>query len=100
MGNTTSVFLRGMDSKRILVLIDGVRFQDPSNTSGAAFEHLMINEKEKIEVVKGVSNMGYTAITFVQDIPANAQIVIRFWYSKFFKKYIRHIVVIMLSSMY
>jgi len=32
---------------------------------------------EKIEVVKGVSNMGYTAITFVQDIPANAQIVIK-----------------------
>lgn len=31
----------------------------------------------KIEVVKGVSNMGYTAITFVQDIPANAQIVIK-----------------------
>jgi ABC-type Zn2+ transport system substrate-binding protein/surface adhesin len=30
---------------------------------------------EKIEVVKGVSNMGYTAVTFVQDIPSNAKIV-------------------------
>lgn len=30
---------------------------------------------EKVEVVKGVSNMGYTAVTFVQDIPNNAQIV-------------------------
>lgn len=30
---------------------------------------------QKIEVVKGVSNMGYTAVTFVTDIPANAQIV-------------------------
>lgn len=30
---------------------------------------------EKIEVVKGVSNMGYTAITLVKDIPANAKIV-------------------------
>jgi len=30
---------------------------------------------EKIEVVKGVSNMGYTAITLVQEIPSNAQIV-------------------------
>lgn len=30
---------------------------------------------EKIEVVKGVSNMGYTAITFVKDIPGNPQIV-------------------------
>jgi cobalt-zinc-cadmium efflux system membrane fusion protein len=30
---------------------------------------------ERIEVVKGTSNMGYTAVTFVTDIPANAQIV-------------------------
>ncbi|RQO30584.1 efflux RND transporter periplasmic adaptor subunit [Taibaiella sp. KBW10] len=30
---------------------------------------------EKIEIVKGVSNMGYTAITFINDIPPNAKIV-------------------------
>ncbi|MEY4964292.1 MAG: hypothetical protein RLZZ323_1611 [Bacteroidota bacterium] len=30
---------------------------------------------EKIEVVKGVSNMGYSAITLVKDIPVNAKIV-------------------------
>ena len=30
---------------------------------------------EKIEVVKGVSNMGYTAITFVNEIPVNAKVV-------------------------
>ncbi|KXK18223.1 MAG: efflux RND transporter periplasmic adaptor subunit [Saprospiraceae bacterium] len=30
---------------------------------------------EKIEVVKGVSNMGYTALTLVKDIPADAKIV-------------------------
>ncbi len=30
---------------------------------------------EKIEVVKGVSDMGYTAVTLVQDIPGNVQIV-------------------------
>lgn len=30
---------------------------------------------EKLEVVKGVSNMGYTAITLVRDIPNNTQIV-------------------------
>ncbi len=30
---------------------------------------------EKIEVVKGVSEMGYTAVTFVQDLPPNAQLV-------------------------
>jgi cobalt-zinc-cadmium efflux system membrane fusion protein len=32
---------------------------------------------EKIEVVKGVSNMGYTAITFVNEIPKDAKIVIK-----------------------
>lgn len=56
LGNSSSVFLRGMDSKRILVLIDGVKFQDPSNTSGAPFEHLMINDIERIEVVKGAQS--------------------------------------------
>jgi len=30
---------------------------------------------EKIEVAKGVTNMGYTAITFVNEIPANTKIV-------------------------
>ena len=30
---------------------------------------------EKLEVVKGVSNMGYTAITFVNEIPKDAKIV-------------------------
>ena len=56
LGNSTSVFLRGMDSKRILVLIDGIKFQDPSNTSGASFEHLMVNDIERIEVVKGAQS--------------------------------------------
>lgn len=30
---------------------------------------------EKIEIVKGVSNMGYTAITFINEIPQNAVVV-------------------------
>lgn len=30
---------------------------------------------EKIEVVKGVSNMGYTAVTFVNEIPKDAKVV-------------------------
>lgn len=32
---------------------------------------------ERIEVVKGVSNMGYTAITLVKDIPNNTKIVVK-----------------------
>lgn len=30
---------------------------------------------ERVEVVKGVSNMGYTAVTLVQDVPANSKVV-------------------------
>ena len=32
---------------------------------------------EKVEVLKGVSDMGYTAVTFVNEIPANAKIVVK-----------------------
>ncbi len=32
---------------------------------------------EKVEVVKGVSNMGYTGITFVKDVPKGAKVVIK-----------------------
>jgi RND family efflux transporter MFP subunit len=32
---------------------------------------------EKIEVIKGVSDLGYTSITFVTDIPKDAKIVIK-----------------------
>lgn len=56
LGNSTSLFLRGMDTDRTLVLVDGIRFQDPSNTSGAAFEHLLISDIEKIEVIKGAQS--------------------------------------------
>jgi len=32
---------------------------------------------EKVEVLKGVSDMGYTAVTFVDEIPVNAKIVVK-----------------------
>ena len=32
---------------------------------------------EKVEVLKGVSDMGYTAVTFVNEIPADAKIVVK-----------------------
>lgn len=55
VGQTSSVYLRGMDSKRTLVLIDGIRYNDPSG-NGANFEHLMINDIERIEVIKGAQS--------------------------------------------
>jgi cobalt-zinc-cadmium efflux system membrane fusion protein len=32
---------------------------------------------EKIEILKGVSDMGYTAITFIKQVPANQKIVVK-----------------------
>ena len=32
---------------------------------------------EKVEVLKGVSDMGYTAVIFVHEIPKNAKIVVK-----------------------
>ncbi|RBQ30000.1 TonB-dependent receptor plug domain-containing protein [Aliarcobacter vitoriensis] len=55
IGQQTSVFLRGMDSKKTLVLVDGIRYNDPSG-NGANFEHLMINDIERIEVIKGAQS--------------------------------------------
>lgn len=56
LGQSTSVYVRGFDSKRVLVLIDGIRYNDPTGLSGAPFEHLMITDIERIEVVKGAQS--------------------------------------------
>ena len=55
IGQQTSVFLRGMNSDKTLVLVDGIRYNDPSG-NGANFEHLMINDIERIEVIKGAQS--------------------------------------------
>ena len=55
-GKSTSVYLRGMDSKSTLVLIDGIRYNDPTSLNGAPFEHLLIDDIERIEIVKGAQS--------------------------------------------
>jgi len=56
LGSTTAVFLRGLDSKRTLVLIDGIRYNDLTGTSGAPFADLMIGDIKQIEVIKGAQS--------------------------------------------
>lgn len=56
LGKTTSIRLRGMDTKRTLVLIDGIRYNDITSASGAAFSDIMINDIEKIEIIKGAQS--------------------------------------------
>ena len=55
-GTTQNLLMRGMGTERILVLIDGVRFQDPSNTAGALLTHLMVADIERIEVIRGAQS--------------------------------------------
>lgn len=57
IGQSTKVQLRGMESKRLLVLIDGIRYNNPTDAiNGSSFSHLMINDIEQIEVVKGAQS--------------------------------------------
>lgn len=56
LGSSTSILLRGMGSSRTLVLIDGVRYQDPSSTSGASFAHLDMANVERVEILKGANS--------------------------------------------
>jgi vitamin B12 transporter len=51
-GQQTSVFLRGTNSNHVLVLIDGVRVASV-NVGGYAWEHLPLNQIERVEIVRG-----------------------------------------------
>jgi vitamin B12 transporter len=51
-GSQTSVFLRGSNSNHVLVLIDGVRVSS-ANTGAYVWEHLPLNQVERIEIVRG-----------------------------------------------
>ena len=56
-GKATSMFLRGMDTKRILLLVDGVRYNDPSSLdSRAYFSEIMLHNVEQIEIIKGAQS--------------------------------------------
>jgi len=51
-GKSTSLFLRGANSDQVLVLIDGVKVGSPTLGS-TAFEHLPLEQIERIEIVRG-----------------------------------------------
>ncbi|MFK5976100.1 MAG: TonB-dependent receptor [Sulfurovum sp.] len=54
LGQTSSLFVRGADLGKVLVLIDGMRLNDPSTTDGRAFlENLTTANISQIEVIKG-----------------------------------------------
>ena len=57
MGQLTSVFTRGMNGGQTLILIDGMRMNDPSTPNGAGYlETLTTSNIEQIEILKGGSS--------------------------------------------
>lgn len=53
-GTLTSVFTRGGNSNHTLILIDGIEVADPTASNGAFnFAHLLTNNIERIEIVRG-----------------------------------------------
>lgn len=56
LGQTTSLMMRGLDNKRILVLMDGVRLNDTSSLAGADLSHIMTDNIARIEVLKGAQS--------------------------------------------
>ncbi len=59
-GKTSSIFLRGTDSRHTLVLIDGIDIGDPTSIHGTArLEFLSLQDIDKIEIIKGSQSVLY-----------------------------------------
>ncbi len=52
IGSTSSTFMRGTNSTHTLVLIDGVRLSS-ATTGATALDQIMLDEVERIEIVRG-----------------------------------------------
>ena len=71
-GQTTSIFVRGLSSDNILVLVDGVPLTDYTMpTSAASLEHISIDSIEKIEIIKG----GQSGIWGLNSVAGTVNIV-------------------------
>lgn len=71
LGSVTGISLRGAETGQTLVLLDGVRVNDPSSTSDAVdFGNLLIGNIRRIEIMRGSNAVpfGSEAIGGVIDI--------------------------------
>ena len=71
LGQLTTISIRGAESGQTLVLIDGVRINDPSGTDeGAVLGDVLVNDIDRVEVLRGSQSTlyGSDAIGGVIDI--------------------------------
>src|ERR1700722_12615815 len=60
LGQPTSISIRGAESGQTVVLLDGVRINDPSATDdGAVLGDLLVNNVDRIEVLSGPQSTLY-----------------------------------------
>ena len=60
LGSQTSLFLRGADSRQVLVLVDGVPFAR-ADFGTASWQYLPVDQIERIEIVRGNHSSVYGA---------------------------------------
>jgi vitamin B12 transporter len=56
IGQVSAVKVRGMHQSDLLVLIDGIRYNDITSPNGASFENIMVSNIKQIEVIKGAQS--------------------------------------------
>lgn len=70
-GSTTSMQMRGLGARYVLVRIDGIDVSDPTQPqAGPSIENLLLGDVERIEVLRGSQSALYggTAVAGVVDI--------------------------------
>jgi vitamin B12 transporter len=52
-GTSATMFLRGAASVQVLVLVDGIPINKQDASGGSSLEHLMLDQIERVEIVRG-----------------------------------------------
>jgi len=56
-GKATSLYVRGMNTNQMLVLIDGVRYNNVTGSNGAAqYSQIMLSNVQQIEIIRGAQS--------------------------------------------
>jgi iron complex outermembrane receptor protein/vitamin B12 transporter len=60
-GGFMSMYLRGAENSHLLILLDGVRLNDPTTTRGSTYDlsSIDVNQLERIEVLRGPASAVY-----------------------------------------